>query len=111
MPVSRSAQEVREPGGIEAVAHSPAYRELVARRRRFTAVAGGLFYAVLGTFTVLAAWAHDFMATRIGGGLTVGYLAALVVFASVWLVVFAYARTSVCVLDPLAEDARERGQP
>jgi uncharacterized membrane protein (DUF485 family) len=111
MPVSRSAQEVREPDGIEAVANSPAYRELVARRRRFTAVASGLFYAVLGAFAVLAAWGHDFMATRISGGLTVGYLAALVVFVAVWLVVFAYARTSVRVLDPLAEDAQERGQP
>jgi uncharacterized membrane protein (DUF485 family) len=111
MAVPRSAQEVREPDGVEAVARTSAYRELVARRRRFTAVAGGLFYAVLGAFTALAAWAHDFMATRISGGLTVGYLAALVVVASVWLVVFAYARTSVRVLDPLAEDAQEHGAP
>jgi uncharacterized membrane protein (DUF485 family) len=111
MAVPRSAQEVREPAGVEAIAQTSAYRELVARRRRFTVVAGGLFYGVLGAFTVLAAWAHDFMATRIGGGLTVGYLAALVVFASVWLVVFAYARTSVRVLDPLAEEAQEHGAP
>jgi len=111
MAASRSAQEVREPGGVEAVAQTAAYRELVARRKRFTAVAGGLFYAVLGTFAVLAAWAHDLMATRISGGLTVGYLVALVVFVSVWLLVLAYARTSVRVLDPLAEDARKHGEP
>jgi uncharacterized membrane protein (DUF485 family) len=106
---SRSAQEAREPAGIEAVAETSAYGELIARRRRFTAVASGLFYAVLGAFAAFAAWAHDLMATRISGGLTVGYLAALGVFASVWLVVFAYARTSVRVLDPLARDAQEHG--
>jgi uncharacterized membrane protein (DUF485 family) len=111
MAGSPSAREVREPNGIEAVAETDAYRELVARRRRFTVVAGGLFYGVLGAFTVMAAWAHDFMATRISGGLTVGYLAALIVVAAVWLVVFAYARTSVRVLDPLAHDAQERGAP
>jgi uncharacterized membrane protein (DUF485 family) len=107
----RGAQEAREPTGIEAVARSSAYRDLVVRRRRFTAVAGGLFYAVLGAFAVLAAWAHDLMATHVSGGLTVGYLAALVVFAAVWIVVFAYARTSVRVLDPLAHDAQERRVP
>ena len=111
MAGSRSAQEVQEPSGIEAIAQTSAYRELVARWRRFTAVAGGLFYAVLGAFAVLTAWAHDLMATRISGGLTVGYLAALVVFASVWLVVFAYARTSVRALDPLAHDAQEHRAP
>jgi uncharacterized membrane protein (DUF485 family) len=108
MAVAGSPQQERSPGGIQAVAQSDAYRELVARRRRFTLVAIGLFYGLLATFAVLAAWAHDFMGTRIAHGLTVGYLAALLVFVAVWVVAFAYARTSARVLDPLAEQAQEQ---
>jgi uncharacterized membrane protein (DUF485 family) len=102
-----SEQERRDP---ERIAQSDAYRRLVARRQRFTVVAATLFYGLLGTFTVLAAWAHDLMGTRIASGLTVGYLMALGVFVGVWVLVFAYARVSVRVLDPLAEEAQERGE-
>jgi uncharacterized membrane protein (DUF485 family) len=115
MAVAGTSQEERaghaaEPrgGDIEAVANSDAYRCLVARRRRFTLVAIGLFYGLLATFAVLSAWAHDFMATRIASGLTVGYLAAICVFLAVWGLAFAYARTSVRVFDPLAGEAQER---
>jgi uncharacterized membrane protein (DUF485 family) len=93
-------------GAVEAVANSDAYRRLVTSRRRFTLVAAGLFYGLLATFAVLSAWAQDFMAKRITSGLTVGYLAAVLVFIAVWALVFAYARTSVSVFDPLAEDAK-----
>jgi uncharacterized membrane protein (DUF485 family) len=95
--------------GIDAirdVVGTDAYQRLLARRRGFMLRAAGLFYALLATFTVLAAWAHDFMATRITSGLTVGYLAALLVFVGVWAVVYAYSRTSIRVLDPLAAEAR-----
>ena len=111
MAVSETSQQSHAaPRGrdIEAVADSDAYRDLVSRRRRFTLVALGLFYGLLATFAVLSAWAHEFMGTRITSGLTVGYLAAVCVFVAVWGVVFAYARASVRVFDPLAEEARER---
>jgi uncharacterized membrane protein (DUF485 family) len=91
----------------EAIARTEAYRRLVARRRRFTLVAGGLFYAVFAAFVVLAAWAHEWMAARVVRGLSVGYLAALVVVVAVWVLVFAYSRASVRTFDPLARDARE----
>jgi uncharacterized membrane protein (DUF485 family) len=102
------------PGGhadIEAIAQTEAYRQLVARRRRFTLVACGLFYGLFATFVVLAAWAHEWMATRIAKGLSVGYLAALVVVVAVWVVVFAYSRASVRTFDPLAQEAREHRGP
>jgi uncharacterized membrane protein (DUF485 family) len=107
--MSGSPQERSDPDRIARIAQSEAYQRLVARRRRFTIVAAALFYGLLGTFAVLAAWAHDFMGTRIASGLTVGYLAALCVFVGVWATVFAYARVSVRVLDPLAEDAQKEG--
>jgi uncharacterized membrane protein (DUF485 family) len=94
-------------GAVQEIAGSDAYARLVARRRRFTVVAAGLFYGLLAAFAVLAAWAHDVMATRITSGLTVGYLLAVCVFVGVWLVVWSYSRTSIRVLDPLAEEARE----
>jgi uncharacterized membrane protein (DUF485 family) len=104
----------RPAGGqteVEAIAQTDAYRLLVARRRRFILVAGGLFYGLFGAFVGLAAWAHEWMATRIVRGLSVGYLAALVVVAGVWAVVFAYSRMSVRVLDPLAQDAQQSREP
>jgi uncharacterized membrane protein (DUF485 family) len=51
------------------------------------------------------------MATRIAKGLSVGYLAALVVVVAVWVVVFAYSRASVRTFDPLAQEAREHRGP
>jgi uncharacterized membrane protein (DUF485 family) len=96
---------------IEAIAQTAAYQELVARRRRFTLVAGGLFYGTFAAFVVLSAWAHEWMATRVVRGLSVGYLAALLVVLSVWVVVFAYSRASVRDFDPLAQDAQRSRQP
>jgi uncharacterized membrane protein (DUF485 family) len=96
---------------IEAIAQTEAYRRLVARRRRFTLVAGGLFYGLFAAFVALSAWAHDWMATRVVRGLSVGYLAALIVIAAVWAVVFAYSRASVRAFDPLAQDAQQTRRP
>jgi uncharacterized membrane protein (DUF485 family) len=112
--------ELPEPGGsppegrarveaaaeIAAVAQSDAFRRLVSRRRRFTLLASASFYAAFAAFVGLAAWGRDWMATRIAGGLTVGYLLALAVVAAVWGVVVAYSRASVHEFDPLAAQAQ-----
>jgi uncharacterized membrane protein (DUF485 family) len=95
---------------VDAIERTAAYRRLAARRRRFTLVAGGLFYSLFAAFVALAAWAHGWMGERIYKGLTVGYLAALVVIVAVWVLAFAYSRTSVRVFDPLAEQAQEDRQ-
>jgi uncharacterized membrane protein (DUF485 family) len=104
---SDDAADASHRGAVQEIAGSEAYARLRARRRRFTLVAAGLFYGLLATFAVLAAWAHDVMATRISSGLTVGYLLAFCVFVAVWLVVWFYSRTSIRVLDPLAEEAQQ----
>jgi uncharacterized membrane protein (DUF485 family) len=96
---------------IDAIAQTEAYRELVARRRRFTLVASGLFYGLFAAFVVLCAWAPEWMATRVVRGLSLGYLAALLVVIAVWVLVFAYSRASVHVFDPLAQDAQRSRQP
>jgi uncharacterized membrane protein (DUF485 family) len=100
-----------DPADLEDVVQSAPYAQLTARRRRFVLVAGGLFYGLFAVFVALAAWAHDLMATRIAGGLTVGYAAALVVVLGVWATVFAYSRASGRVFDPLAADAQATRRP
>jgi uncharacterized membrane protein (DUF485 family) len=102
-------REARELDAVESISRTEAYEQLVARRHRFTLVAGGLFAVVFAAFVALAAWAHGWMGTRIVSGLTVGYLAALVVIVAVWVVAFAYSRASTRLFDPLAERAREEG--
>ncbi len=96
-----------EAGAVAAVAETDAFGRLASRRRRFTLLAGALFYGTFGAFVGLAAWGRGWMATRIAGGLTVGYLVALAVIAAVWAVVVAYSRASVREFDPLAARARE----
>jgi uncharacterized membrane protein (DUF485 family) len=107
----REAPPRLDPADLEGVAQSGPYGRLTARRRRFVLVAGGLFYGLFAVFVALAAWAHDLMATRIAGGLTVGYAAAVVVVLGVWATVFAYSRASRRVFDQLAADAQATRRP
>jgi uncharacterized membrane protein (DUF485 family) len=95
-----------EPAGVAAIEDTEAYRRLTALRRRFTLAASGVFYSIFAAFLILAGWAHSWMATRLYKGLTVGYLLALVVIVSVWVVVLVYSRVSERVFEPLAEQAR-----
>ncbi len=103
----KERRRVEAAAEIAAVAQSEAFRRLTARRRRFTLLASASFYAAFAAFVGLAAWGRGWMAARIAGGLTVGYLLALAVIAAVWAVVVAYARASVREFDPLAARARE----
>ncbi len=110
-PDGRRPVRRAHPADVEAIEGTDAYRRLAARRRRFTLLAGGIFYALFAAFVGLAAWAHGWMGTRISGGLTVGYLAALVVVVAVWAVVVAYSRAARRVFDPLAKQAQEDRGP
>jgi uncharacterized membrane protein (DUF485 family) len=106
-PARTRAAPAPTPADFAAIARTDAYRRLTARRRRFTLVASGAFYALFAGFVALAAWGPDWMAERVVDGLTVGYLLALAVIAAVWAVVFAYSRTALRELDPLAAEAQE----
>lgn len=85
----------------DAVARSEAFRELVARRRRFVIPTTLLALGWWVAFLLLVSYAHDFMGTSIYEGLTVAYVLGLSQFVMVWLVVVAYLRKSVTDLGPL----------
>jgi uncharacterized membrane protein (DUF485 family) len=105
-----SGRDATAPAGVAAIEHTEAYRRLTAARRRFTLLAAGFFYALFAAFLILAGWAHDWMATRIYKGLTVGYLLALVLIVAVWAVALAYSRASERVFEPLSRRAREEAE-
>jgi uncharacterized membrane protein (DUF485 family) len=113
-PADREGRFVRDAEAdaerrVAAIARSPEFAELAARRRRFTLLAGGLFLALFATFLILTGYAHHFMGRRIYEGLTVGYAFAVGVIVAVWIVAWVSIRYSDDVLDPLAERAREAG--
>jgi uncharacterized membrane protein (DUF485 family) len=98
----------------ERIERLPAFRELVARRRRFVLPATVFFLVWYFGFIVLAGYAEEFMGTSIIDGFTVGYGLALTQFVMVGTLGIAYLRYSERHLDPLrvriAEDA-ERFAP
>jgi uncharacterized membrane protein (DUF485 family) len=92
----------------EAAEHSPEYRELVQRRRRFVVPATVGFLAWFFGFIVLAGYAPDVMGESVYQGLTVGYVLALTQFVMVWGLGWLYLRHADRVLDPLRDAAAAR---
>ena len=90
-----------------AAAHaSDGFAELRRRFRRFVFPATGLFVAWYLTYVLLAAYAPDLMATRVGGSVTVGLLLGLAQFATTLLITLGYTRWARRRLDPLAAEVR-----
>ncbi len=92
----------------EAAEHSPEYRELVQRRRRFVVPATVGFLGWFFGFIILAGYAPDVMGESVYQGLTVGYVLALTQFVMVWVLGWLYLRHADRVLDPLRDAAAAR---
>jgi uncharacterized membrane protein (DUF485 family) len=113
-PAAPKAFAAMDVGDWKRVESSPEFGRLVAARRRVVVPCLIVFVLVFGTFTVLAAWEHHFMARKIVSGFTVAYAFALGLIVMTWLVAFIYSRASNSRIDPLAEavarlvGARER---
>jgi uncharacterized membrane protein (DUF485 family) len=84
-----------------AVAQSPAFQELRARRRRFVTTALAVAVAWFGTFVLLTAYAHGFMSSILAPGLSVAYVIGLSQFVLVWVLTTAYLRASTHTFEPL----------
>jgi uncharacterized membrane protein (DUF485 family) len=90
--------------------------EFVELRRRFRAFVfplTGLFLVWYFLYVVLAAFAHDFMSTKVAGNINVGLLLGLGQFVSTFAITMIYARWADRTFDPAAEALRthfERGQ-
>ena len=91
-----------------AAERSPAFRELVTKRRAFVIPATIFFLAWYFGFIILAGYAEDFMGREfITDGLTVGYALALTQFVMVWVLGWLYLRRADRVFDPLAARAAQ----
>lgn len=107
--------QTHEPGGGQGVAidwiaaeKSPEFRELMRKRRSFVLPATIFYLAWFFGFTLLTAYAPDFMGESIYEGFTVGYLLALSQFIMVWGLTWLYLKRSDRVFDPLARKAADR---
>jgi uncharacterized membrane protein (DUF485 family) len=113
-PAAPKAFATLDVGDWKRVESSPEFERLVTARRRIVIPSLIVFVVVFGTFTVLAAWDHHFMAREIVSGFTVAYAFALGLIVMTWLLAFIYTRASNNRIDPLAEavgrlvGARER---
>ena len=105
MTATRGAGPPEGPIDWERIEHSPEFRELIARKRRFVVPAVVFFLSYYAAFILLAGYAEDFMGERIYQGLTVGYVFALTQFIMVWGLTWLYLRKAREEFDPLEEAA------
>ena len=87
----------------EEVERSPAFRALLAARRRFVVPATIFFLSYYMGFILLCGYASDFMGSSIYEGLTVGYTLALTQFLMVLVLGLMYLKRADEQYDPLAD--------
>jgi uncharacterized membrane protein (DUF485 family) len=87
----------------QEVAESPDFRELQKRHRSFVFPLAVLFLIWYFVYVLLAAYAHDFMATPVFGTVNVGLLFGLGQFVTTFVITMAYVAYANRKLDPLAE--------
>jgi uncharacterized membrane protein (DUF485 family) len=85
---------------------SPEFQELRRRFRNFAFPMTAAFLAWYFLYVLLAAYAHDFMATEVFGNINVGILLGLGQFASTFLITWLYVRHASKNLDPVADRIR-----
>jgi uncharacterized membrane protein (DUF485 family) len=101
--MSGSAPDARE---YREVAESPDFRELQRRHRSFVFPLAAVFLVWYFIYVLLAAFAHDFMATPVIGSVNVGLLFGLGQFVTTFVITMLYVRYANRRLDPLAEKIR-----
>ncbi|WP_337059285.1 DUF485 domain-containing protein [Kineococcus sp. G2] len=93
----------------EDVRDSPEFQALRRRFRRFVLPLSAFFLVWYATYVLLAAYAPEFMSTRIGdSNITVGLLFGLGQFVSTFAITTAYVRWANRHFDPAAEELRHR---
>jgi uncharacterized membrane protein (DUF485 family) len=114
VPVS-TVHESREPTlrtptteDYLAVRESEEFQSLRRRFRRFVFPATALGLAWYFVYVLLADYAHDVMATKLVGNITVGLVLGLSQFVVTFLITTLYVRFADRELDPRAEVLRQR---
>jgi len=97
------------PGGstYEEVQSSAEFAELRSRFRRFVFPMTALFLAWYFLYVILAAFASDFMGTKVWGDINIGLIFGLLQFVSTFTITMIYARWADRELDPTATTLRE----
>src|SRR5688572_7972858 len=109
--MSDSARQA-PPGAhdYQGVAESEDFRGLQRRHRSFVFPLAIAFLVWYFLYVLLAAYAHDFMATPVFGSVNVGLLFGLGQFVSTSIITLASVAYATPKLDPTAEKIRgERG--
>jgi uncharacterized membrane protein (DUF485 family) len=96
------------PEEYEQAQASPEFMEL---RKRFRAFAFPMTVAFLVwylLFVLLSTYAHDFMATRVLGNISLGLVFGLLQFLSTFVITHLYVSHANKRTDPIADEMRER---
>jgi len=98
-----------ETGPIDyiAVEESPRFRELKRTQRSFIFPLAAFFLIWYFVYVLLAAFAHDFMAQRVWGDITIGLLLGLGQFVTTFAITMWYVSFANRRLDPIATEIRE----
>ncbi|MGF3056826.1 DUF485 domain-containing protein [Microbacterium sp. YY-01] len=91
-----------------AVQESEDFRSLRGKQRSFIFPLAAAFLLWYFAYVLLGAFAHDFMAQRVWGDITVGLLLGLGQFVTTFVITMAYVSFANRRLDPKAEALREQ---
>ena len=94
--------------GYQEVQSSDEFAQLRSRFRKFVFPVTALFLAWYFLYVILAAYARDFMATKVIGNINIGLILGLLQFVSTFVITTLYARWADRQFDPTAEKLREQ---
>jgi uncharacterized membrane protein (DUF485 family) len=104
------SEVIHPPDGetdYERVQRSAEFQALRRRFRRFVFPMTGLFLVWYLVYVLLAAYATEFMSTRLVGNITVGLVLGLGQFVSTFVITMLYARWANTHQDPIADELRQ----
>lgn len=90
----------------QRVQRSEEFQALRTRFRRFVFPMTAFFLLWYFLYVLLAAYAHDFMSTRVSGNITVGLLLGLGQFVTTFAITMIYANWANKHQDPIADELR-----
>jgi uncharacterized membrane protein (DUF485 family) len=91
---------------FQSTEQSESFQTLKRRHRGFVFPVAVVFLLWYFAYVLLAAYAHDFMATPVWGNVNVGLLFGLGQFVTTFVITTAYVVYSNRKIDPLAEQIR-----
>ncbi len=92
----------------ERILGNPKFQELVRIRSGFAWTLAAVMLAIYLGFILLVAFAHDLMATKVGGGVTsLGIVLGLVVIVSAFLLTGIYVQRANSRFDELTRDLQK----